>query len=110
MMMKTFPWVAAAAGVALAAYFLKNMPVPQHATGSNDVEDAARKTSVWGSKQRVTGKGRGLIGSLKQGVGRATGNQELQDQGAIDHIGGAVQDAAGELAQAAGQTLHDFNR
>jgi len=108
--MKTFPWVAVAAGVAVAAYVLKNLPVPQHATGSSDVEGAARKTSVWGSKQRITGTGKGLIGSLKQSVGRATGNQDLQDQGTIDHIGGAVQDAAGELAQAAGQTLHDFNR
>ena len=109
-MIKTLPWIAAAAGVALAAYFLKNLPAPQHTTGSSDVEDAARKSSVWGSKNRLSGKGNSLIGSLKEGVGRATGNKNLQNQGAVDHIGGAVQDAAGELAQSAGKTLHDLNR
>lgn len=109
-MTKMISWVAAAAGIAVAAYVLKNMPAPQHATGSDDVEGAARRTSAWGSKQRIGGKGNSVVGSIKQGIGRATGNQNLQDEGAVDHIGGAVQDAAGELAQAAGKTLHDLNR
>jgi uncharacterized protein YjbJ (UPF0337 family) len=108
--MKMIPWVAAAAGVAVAAYVLKNMPAPQHVTGSEDVESAARRTSTWGSKQRIVGKSKGLAGSIKESLGRATGNQNLQDQATVDHIGGAVQDAAGELAQAAGKTLHDLNR
>lgn len=109
-MLKTISIVAMGAGLAAAIYVLKNLPAPQHATGSGDIEDAARNTSAWGSKQRLGGKGRGLVGSLKEGIGRATGNKSLQDEGAVDHIGGAVQDAAGQLAQAAGQTLHDFNR
>lgn len=109
-MLKTLPLVAVGAGLVAALYILKNVPQPQYATGSDTLEDAARRTSVWGSKNRLAGKGNSIVGSVKEGVGRVTGNKDLQDQGAVDHIGSAVQQAAGELAQAAGKTLHDLNR
>lgn len=109
-MIKSLPWIAAAAGVAAAVYFLKNMPAPQHATGSSTVEDAARRTSAWGSKQRITGTGGNLMGRVKETLGRATGNENMMNEGAFDQVAGAVKDTAGELAQAAGQTIHDLNR
>ena len=109
-MMKTLPWIAAAAGIATAAYILANRPAPQYATGSDNLEDAARSTTDWGSKQRIKSPGRKIIGKVKEGLGRATGNPDLANEGAFDQVAGAAKDAAGAVAQAAGQTLHDLNR
>jgi uncharacterized protein YjbJ (UPF0337 family) len=108
--MKAFPWIIAAVGIGVAAYVVANTPGPQYATGNDDIEGAARSTSQWGSKKRVSGTGRNLVGKLKEGFGNATGNANLADEGVGDQIAGSVKDAAGAVAQAAGQTLHDFNR
>lgn len=108
--MKTLPWIAVAAGVATAAYFLANMPAPQHATGSDNIEDAARGTANWGSKQRLAGPGRNFLGKVKEGFGRATGNVDMANEGAFDQLAGAAKSTVGEVAQAAGETLHDLNR
>jgi len=101
---------AAAGAAAIAVYYALNTPAPEHATGSDTVEGAARSTANWGSKNRISGAGSRLAGKLKEGFGRATGNADLADEGAGDQVVGSVKSAAGELAQAAGQTLHDFNR
>ena len=108
--MKTLPWIIAAAGLGVAAYVLANTPGPEYATGNDDIEDAARRTSAWGSKNRIGGSGSNLVGKLKEGLGNATGNSNLANQGVADQVAGSVKDAAGAVAQAAGQTLHDFNR
>jgi uncharacterized protein YjbJ (UPF0337 family) len=109
-MLKTLPWIAAAAGIATAAYFLANRPAPQHATGSDQLEGAARKTADWGSKQRLASPASKIAGKVKEGFGRATGNADLANEGAFDQLAGAAKDTVGEVAQAAGQTLHDLNR
>ena len=109
-MKSNIAWIAAAAGMAVAAYFVMNMPGTQHATGSDSVEDAARGTANWGSRTRLRGAGGRFLGKLKKGVADVTGNSNLADDAAGDRVAGAVQGAAGELAQAAGKTLHDFNR
>jgi uncharacterized protein YjbJ (UPF0337 family) len=108
--MKNLPWFLAALGLGVTAYVLAKTPGPQYATGSDSVEDAARGTSQWGSKARIRGAGGKFVGKLKEGVGRATGNPDLADEGVTDQIAGSLKNAAGEVAQAAGQTLHDFNR
>jgi uncharacterized protein YjbJ (UPF0337 family) len=108
--MKSLPWFLAAAGVAAAAYILINSPEPQAATGLDSVEDAARRTSQWGSKRRISGTGRNLAGRFKQKVGDLTGNEDLANEGVFDQVSGSVKDAAGAVAQAAGQTIHDLNR
>jgi uncharacterized protein YjbJ (UPF0337 family) len=108
--MKALPWFLAAVGIGVAAYVVMNTPGPEYATGSDTLEGAARGTSRWGSKSRLTGTGTNLVGKLKEGFGNATGNQDLADQGVVDQVAGSVKDAAGAVAQAAGQTLHDFNR
>lgn len=108
--MKTLPWIVAAVGTGVAAYFWMNQPGMQHATGSDSVEGAANQTSLWGSQQRAKGLGGNLLGKLKQGVGRATGNDSLAGEGVVDRAAGSVKDALGATAQAAGQTLHDLNR
>jgi len=108
--MKAFPWIIAAVGIGVAAYVVANTPGPQYATGNDDVESAARSTSQWGSKKRVSGTGRRIAGKLKEGLGNVTGNPNLADEGVGDQIVGSVKDAAGAVAQAAGETIHDFNR
>jgi uncharacterized protein YjbJ (UPF0337 family) len=108
--MKALPWIIAAAGIGAAAYVLRNTPGPQYATGSDTVEDAAHSTANWGSKTRVRGAGGKFIGKAKQGLGNLTGNDRLASEGVDDQIAGGVADAAGKVAEAAGQTLHDLNR
>jgi uncharacterized protein YjbJ (UPF0337 family) len=108
--MKPLTWVLAATGIAAAVYIVANTPGPQADTGLDSIEDAARSTSRWGSKSRLSGTGRNFAGRLKEGVGNLTGNPDLANQGVFDQVAGSVKDAAGTVAQAAGQTLHDFNR
>lgn len=108
--MKALTWVIAGVGIGVAAYIVLNQPGPQYATGDDDVEYAADRTSLWGSKQRLYGRGSGLAGKVKEGLGRATGNDRLADGGVADQVVGAVRDAAGKAAQVAGQTIHDLNR
>jgi uncharacterized protein YjbJ (UPF0337 family) len=108
--MKNLPWFLAAVGIGLAAYVVMNTPGPEYSTGVDSVEDAARGTARWGSKARIGGAGNRVAGKVKEAFGNATGNPDLADEGLGDQIVGHVQDAAGSLAQAAGQTLHDFNR
>jgi len=107
--MKAIPWIIAGVGIGLAAYVVLNQPGPQYATGNDDIEDAAGKTTLWGSKQRLAGTGRGLVGKLKEGVGRATGNDDLAVEGVAQQIFGTVQDTAGHAAHVVGETLHELN-
>lgn len=108
--MKTLPWIIAALALGAAAYVVINTPGPQAATGSDDVEGAARATSQWGSKNRLRGAGGRFIGKAKEGLGNATGSDRLANEGVGDQIAGSVKDAVGQVAQAAGETLHDLNR
>ncbi len=108
--MKNLPWIIAAIGIGAAAYVVMNTPGPEYATGNDNVEGAARRTSQWGSKSRLGGTGTSVVGKLKEGVGRVTGNADLANEGVGDQIAGGVKKAAGAVAQAAGQTIHDLNR
>jgi uncharacterized protein YjbJ (UPF0337 family) len=108
--MKTLPWIIAGVGIGLAVYFVVNQPGPRYATGDPDVDDAANETSFWGSKQRLSGKVGGLAGKLKEGVGRATGNDQLAGEGVVDQFVGGVKDTAGQAAHAVADTVHDLNR
>ncbi len=108
--MKAFPWIIAGIGAGIAAYVMLNQPGPQYATGNDDVEDAASRTTAWGSKQRIFGTGGNLAGKLKEGVGRVSCDDQLADEGLADQVVGAVKNTTGRVAQAAGQTLHELNR
>ena len=108
--MKFIPWVLIAVGAAIAAYVFLNKPGVRYASGSDEVEDVADNTVLWGSKQRVSGVGTGLIGKVKEGIGRATRDDDLADDGVVDQVVGEVKDTAGEIAQAAGNTMHELNR
>ena len=108
--MKSLPWILAAVGLGVAAYVVMNTPGPEYATGNDSIEDAARRTSAWGSKSRITGVGTHLGGKLKEGIGNLTGNPDLANEGVVDQVAGSVKDAAGSVAQAAGETIHELNR
>lgn len=108
--MKTLMWLAAGVGLGLVAYLIVNTPGPQHATGSESVEDAARSAAKWGDRQSIKGTGSSLFGQAKEGLGNLTGNEQLADEGVGDQVAGAAEKVAGKFAQAAGQTLHDLNR
>jgi uncharacterized protein YjbJ (UPF0337 family) len=108
--MKAFPWIVVGVAFSVLAYIVLNQPGPQYATGDDDVEYAAGRATLWGSKQRLTGTGGGLAGKIKEGLGRATGDDQLANEGAEDQLVGAIKDTAGKAAQVAGQTIHDLNR
>jgi uncharacterized protein YjbJ (UPF0337 family) len=108
--MKALTWVIAGVGAGIAAYIVLNQPGPQYATGDDDVEYAAGRATLWGSKQRISGVGGALAGKVKEGLGRATGNEQLAGDGVTDQIAGAVKETAGKAAQVAGETIHDLNR
>ena len=108
--MKTFAWLAAGIGLGLAVYLIANAPGPEYATGSDNIEGAARNTAGWGTKQRAAGLGTNIAGRVKEGLGNLTGDQNLADEGAADQLAGNVKEGVGKFAQAAGQTLHDLNR
>ena len=108
--MKLVPWILVAIGAGVAAYVFINQPGLQYSTGSDAAEAAADRTALWGSKQRLSGKGRGGVGKLKEGVGRATGDDQLADEGVADRVVGKAKDVVGEVAQVAGDTIHNLNR
>lgn len=108
--MKTLAWFAAGIGVGLVIYLIANAPEPLYATGSDTLEDAARSAANWGTKQRVTGTGTGVLGRVKEGLGNLAGNPDLANEGTGDRVAGEIKEGVGEFAQAAGQTLHDLNR
>jgi uncharacterized protein YjbJ (UPF0337 family) len=107
---KALAWMAIGVSIGVAAYIIMNQPGSMSPTGDPDVEDAADRTALWGSKQRVTGTGSRLKSQIKEGIGRAIGDDELVGEGAAHQVVGAVKDVAGKVAQAAGQTLHDVNQ
>jgi uncharacterized protein YjbJ (UPF0337 family) len=108
--MKQLSWILAGGALAAAVYLLINQTSqPEYATGSGTLEDAAHKTFGWGTKQRATGVGANLVGKVKEGFGRATGNQDLADEGVGDQVAGSLKDAAGKVAHAAAETIHDLN-
>jgi uncharacterized protein YjbJ (UPF0337 family) len=108
--MKALTWVIAGVGAGVAAYIVLNQPGPRYANGDEDVEYAADRTALWGSKQRLSGTGGSLAGKFKEGIGRVTGDDQLAGEGVADQMAGAVKDTAGRAAQAVGQTIHDLNR
>ena len=51
-------------------------------------------------EDRIEGSGRKLKGDVKETVGRATGDQKLQSEGAMDKVKGKIQNAIGGIKDA----------
>jgi uncharacterized protein YjbJ (UPF0337 family) len=103
-------WLIAGAVAGIAAYILFSSRPPQYASGYDSVDNAADDVAAWGAKQRLKGTGTNVAGKLKEGLGRLAGDPNLADEGVGDQAVGAVKDAAGKVAGAVGQTIHDLNR
>ena len=99
-----------AIGAAVAVLILTSEREADYATGYDGVERTAGKTFGWGLKQRAKGKMERVGGAVKEGVGRFTGDADLEAEGSVDRVVGTVKDAAGEVGTAAAQTLHDLNQ
>jgi uncharacterized protein YjbJ (UPF0337 family) len=108
--MKTLAWLTAGTGLGLLAYLILNEHGPRYATGSENIEDAARSAAGWGTRHRVRGAGTEVLGRIKEGVGNLTGSDQLAGEGLGDQVAGAVEETVGNVSEAAGQTLHDLNR
>jgi uncharacterized protein YjbJ (UPF0337 family) len=52
------------------------------------------------SKERVEGVAQKGVGAVKQGVGKAVGNERLQAEGAADKVAGAAKEAVGKAKDA----------
>lgn len=102
------PWVIAIATAGVAIYIVnKNANMQRAGTG---VDDAASQTGAWGTKQRVKGTGSGLLGQVKQGVGKVTGDKQMQGDGMLDEAAGNIKNAAGKAADAVSDTLHGLDK
>jgi uncharacterized protein YjbJ (UPF0337 family) len=109
--MRALPWLIAGVGIGVGVTILLfNESESDYATGYDGVERAARKTFGWGARRQAEGKVGSVAGAIKEGVGRLTGDDEMADEGAADQVVGNVKDAAGQLGQAVGETIHDLNR
>ncbi len=56
-------------------------------------------------KDEAKGAAKDIKGSVKEGVGKATGNERLQAEGAADRVAGKVQKGVGALKDAARDAL-----
>ncbi len=108
--MKALPWIVAGVSLGVAVVVLVNPPSSWNRDGGNAADDAAAKAGAWGTKQRVTGTGGNLVGKVKEGVGRATGNEDLAGEGLVDQAVGVVKDTAGQAAHAVSDTISELNK
>jgi len=56
-------------------------------------------------KDEAKGAAKDIKGSIKQGVGKATGNERLEAEGAAERVTGKVQKGVGALKDAARDAL-----
>ncbi len=56
-------------------------------------------------KDQAKGATKDIAGSIKEGVGKATGNDKLAAEGAGERVEGKVQKAVGSVKDAAHQAL-----
>ncbi|HEY2752765.1 CsbD family protein [Phenylobacterium sp.] len=56
-------------------------------------------------KDEVKGAAKDAKGSIKEGLGKATGNDRMAAEGAAERVAGKVQKGVGSLKDAANKTL-----
>lgn len=62
------------------------------------------------SDNRIEGAGNQFTGSVKEGVGKLTGNDQLQAEGLAQKAGGSVQNAAGKVEDSVESRSFSDNR
>lgn len=58
-------------------------------------------------KDEATGAAKDIAGSVKEGVGKATGNERLEAEGVAERVEGKVQKGVGALKDAARDALKE---
>ena len=58
------------------------------------------------SDNRVDGAGHKIMGSIKEGMGKLTGDEKLQAEGATEKMGGSMQNAAGKVQDSVASEPH----
>lgn len=81
--MKALSWGIAGVAVAFVAYIVLNQPGPQYATGDDDVEYAAGRTALWGSKQRLSGSAEVSPAGSKRASAERPGTINWQAKGLV---------------------------
>jgi uncharacterized protein YjbJ (UPF0337 family) len=59
------------------------------------------------NRDEIDGKVDKLKGQVKQGVGNATNDQQLHDEGVADEAAGNVEEGFGKARRKVGDALHD---
>ena len=60
------------------------------------------------NRDELEGKGEQLKGKIKQGVGDATDNERLHDEGVADEAAGDVQEGYGKTKRKVGEAIEDL--
>ena len=60
------------------------------------------------NRDEIEGKFERAKGSVKQGLGRMTGDEEMRSEGASDKLKGDVQEGWGDTKRKIGDTLKDM--
>lgn len=108
--MKNLAWIVASLGAGAALLAMWHRRDRQYqAIGDAAIGDAAKATFGWGTKQRVAGSAERVTGKIKEGLNRIAGKDDLAGEGVMEETVGAARDAAGTVAQGAGETIHDLN-
>jgi uncharacterized protein YjbJ (UPF0337 family) len=59
------------------------------------------------NRDEVEGKWDQVKGNVKEGVGRATGDDDLAAEGQADHAGGKVEEGFGKARRKVGEAIED---
>jgi uncharacterized protein YjbJ (UPF0337 family) len=66
------------------------------------------------NENEVEGKGRKAVGSIKETLGRVTGNDDLEAQGSAEKTAGGFQAGVGKVTRKVGDAIddmkHDLNK
>jgi len=79
---------------------LKVVEVDHHATYVQQVDSASSLKEDVMDKNRVEGAAKQVTGSVKEAVGKITGNKRTQAEGAAEKFAGKVQSKVGQAADA----------
>lgn len=60
------------------------------------------------NKDEIEGKYEQAKGSVKEGIGKLTGDDELRSEGAADKVEGNVQEGYGTAKRKVGETIEDI--
>ena len=61
---------------------------------------------MW-NKDEVAGKGKEIKGDIKEKIGHATGNRDLENEGSAEEAGGKVQKNVGKARRKVGEAIKD---